>query len=215
MTATVFMLPKSTQCGWLKAADRFCAPVVDAMFADAKRHAFLIATDATSAPVLPPRLGAAQRPNERSPLERPRCESWHVFVFIADRDHVVFRYDPEHTGAVFARMLDGYRGNLLADAASVFDVLYRDHGMTEHGCWFHCRRPFYRSLETDPPRALEALALIGKLFEVDRSLRQQKLDLAAFTQARRERAGPEPGVIASAEIAPREVIDAPSQARVA
>jgi hypothetical protein len=39
-------------------------------------------------------------------------------------------------------MLDGYRGNLLADAASVFDVLYRDHGMTKHGCWFHCRRPF-------------------------------------------------------------------------
>lgn len=190
-----FLLPKSTQCGWLKAAHGFCTPVVDAMLDDAKKHAFLIATDATGARVLPPRLADGERDTLLDgqglhPVERRECERWHVFVFIADRDHVVFRYDREHNGAVFARMLKGYRGNLLADAASVFDVLYNEHGMTEHGCWFHARRPFYRALESDPPRALEALSLIGKLFEVDRTLREQKLDLATFTRLRRERAGP-------------------------
>jgi transposase len=185
-----FMLPKSTQCGWLKMAHAFCAPVVDAMLDDSRRHAHVIATDATGASVLPPRLGAGERTAQLWPVERRRCESWHVFVFIADRDHIVFRYDREHTGAVFAKLLDGYHGNLLADAASVFDVLYREHGMTEHGCWFHCRRPFYRALETDRPRALEALSLIGKLFEVDHELREQNLDLLTFTRLRAERAGP-------------------------
>lgn len=187
-----FMVPKSTQCGWLKAADEFCAPVVDAMFEDSRNTAFVIATDATSAPVLPPRLDdeAKAEASQLWPVERRKCESWHIFVFIADRDHVVFRYDREHNGKVFAKLLDGYHGHLLADAASVFDVLYREHGMTEHGCWFHCRRPFYRALETDPLRALEALSLIGKLFEVERELRAQKLDLATFTQLRAERAGP-------------------------
>lgn len=189
-----FMLPKSTQSGWLKAAHAFCAPVVDAMMADAKKRAFLIATDATGARVMPPRRKRDEEepddPQVLRPVERRSCERWHVFVFLADRDHVVFRYDREHNGAVFARMLDGYRGNLLADAASVFDVLYKDHGMTEHGCWFHARRPFYRGLETDPPRALEALSLIGKLFEIDRKLRERELDLATFTRLRREGAGP-------------------------
>ncbi|MEB2314344.1 MAG: transposase [Polyangiaceae bacterium] len=182
-------------CSWLKAANAFCVPVVDAMMDDAKKHAFLIATDSTGARVLPPRLSAGERDTASDrqvlyPVERRGCERWHVFVFIADRDHVVFRYDREQNGAVFARMLDGYRGNLLADAASVFDVLYNEHGMTEHACWFHARRPSYRALETDPPRALEALSLIGKLFEVDRKLRAEELDLATFTRLRRERAGP-------------------------
>ena len=187
-----FMVPKSTQCGWLKEADALCAPVVDAMLDDSRKRAFVIATDATSAPVLPPRLDAQAKAEARRlwPVEKRTCESWHIFVFIADRDHVVFRYDREHNGKVFEKLLDGYHGHLLADAASVFDVLYRDHGMTEHGCWFHCRRPFYRALETDQQRALEALSLIGKLFEVNRELRAQKLDLATFTKLRAERAGP-------------------------
>lgn len=190
-----FPLPKSTQCSWLKAAHGFCAPVVDAMMVDAKKHAFLIATDATGARVLPPRRAAGERdtaPDRQppGPMERRACERWHVFVFIADRDHVVFRYDRKNNGEVVARLLDGYHGNLLADASSVFDVLYNEHGMTEHACWFHARRPFYRALESDPPRAFEALSLIGKLFEVDRKLREEQLDLATFTRLRRERAGP-------------------------
>lgn len=184
-----FVLPKSTQCGWLKAAHAYCVHVVDAMMADACKNAFLIATDATSASVLPPRKGQGR--DESSETEQSRsCQPWHVFVFIADRDHVVFRYDREHTGAVFTKMLKGYHGNLLADAASVFDVLYRDHGMTENGCWFHARRPFYQALETDSVRAFEGLALISKLFEVDRNLRAENLDLVTFTQRRAEQSRP-------------------------
>jgi transposase len=183
-----FVLPKSTQCGWLKPAAEYCAPVVDAMMDDACQHAFLIATDATSATVRPPKKDTDDA--RGSSVERRRCEPWHVFVFIADRDHVVFRYDREHTGAVFQRMLRGYRGNLLADAASVFDVLYREHGITEHCCWSHARRPFYRALETDPQRALEPLSIIGKLFEVDRNLRAEQLTLDEITRARAEQARP-------------------------
>jgi transposase len=68
-----FVLPRSTQCGWLGRAHEITYRIVDAMFADAKAHAFCIATDATGGPV------RAQN----------KCESWDVFVFLADRDHVV------------------------------------------------------------------------------------------------------------------------------
>lgn len=115
-----FILPRSTQCGWLGAAYDVCYRVVDAMFAEAKARAFCIATDATSAPVCAP--GA--------------CASWTIFVFIADRDHVVFRYAHENTSAVVSTLLRGFRGHLLADAAPVYDVLYRGGDVVEHVCWF-------------------------------------------------------------------------------
>ena len=54
--------------------------IADAMFTDSKAHAFCMATDATGAPV----RAASQ------------CQSWDVFVFLADHDHIVFRYVQGH-----------------------------------------------------------------------------------------------------------------------
>jgi transposase len=161
-----FIVPRSTQCGWLGAAYDVYYRVVDAMFDEAKARAFCIATDATGAPVRAP--GA--------------CAKWTVFVFIADRDHVVFRYAAENTSAVVSGLLRGFRGNLLADAAPVYDALYRGGDVIEHACWFHCRRYFFRALESERELAMEALAIIGKLFEADRGCR--KIEMPVRTAAR-------------------------------
>jgi transposase len=116
-----FSVPRSTQCGWLSAAHENLERIVTAMFTDARANAFCIALDSTGVPVLAP----------------GGCRSWPMFVFIADRDHVVFQYATENTSEVVSKMLAGYRGHILADAAPVFDILYRDGDMTEVACWFH------------------------------------------------------------------------------
>lgn len=171
-----FVVPRSTQSGWLKAALPVCAPVVEAMFAEARRDAFCIATDSTSVSV-------------RAKGKR-ECESWHVFVFAADRDHVVFRYSQRNTSAAVADMLHGFCGHLLADAAATYDALFRAGDVVEVACWMHQRRYVYRALETDRDRALEGLAIIGKLFEIDRSCRALGLDVEAFGVARAQQARP-------------------------
>ena len=125
-----FVLPRSTQCGWLGAAHSVYFRVVDAMFDEGRTRAFCIATDATGAPVRAVKA----------------CARWTIFVFIADRDHVVFRYAAENTSAVVSELLRGFRGNLLADAAPVYAALYRGGDVIEHACWFHCRRYFWRAL---------------------------------------------------------------------
>ncbi len=169
-----FALPRSTQCGWLGRAYAVTRRIVDAMFLEAKARAFCIATDATGAPVRAP----------------DKCQSWDVFVFLADRDHVVFRYVEEHaTSDQVAHLLAGFKGHLLADAAPVYDVLYETGEVIEHCCWFHCRRYFYRALDSDKDRALGALALIAKLFEVDAEC-QSIADLTERTAARARRATP-------------------------
>jgi transposase len=161
-------VPRSTQCGWLGEAYRVLYRIVDAMHAEAVARAFCLATDATGARV---RIVGGS-------------DHWHVFVIIADRDHVLFRHTAENTSEAIHKMFRGFRGHLLADAAPVFDVLHRD-GAIEVGCWFHLRRYFWRALTTDPQRALEVLALIAQLFKIERDCKTLPLPQHTAERARR------------------------------
>jgi transposase len=169
---TGFSLARSTLCNWLREAHRVLYRVVDAMIAEARAKAFCIATDATGAPI----------------KSKGGCDAWHVFVLIADRDHVIFRHTPNHDGAAVVDMLEGFKGCLLADASSIYDILYRDHGLTECGCWSHQRRYFWKAIETEPHLAYEALALISQLFAVERDCKG--LSLEEIARERAARAGP-------------------------
>jgi len=165
-----FALPRSTQCGWLGLAYLFLRRIVAAMLQEARTRAFCIAVDATGAPVR---------------CKGGGCERWHVFAFTADRDHVVFTYAPEHTSATARSFLKGFHGHVLADASAIFDVLYREEGMIETGCWFHARRYFWRALPSDRERAMEAIAMIAKLFEIDRECREIQMPVRTVVRAQR------------------------------
>jgi transposase len=166
-----FYLPRSTQCGWLSEAHGYLYRIVDAMMVEACRTSHCIATDATSAPIR--RLG--------------ECGSLHVFVFIADHEHVIFRPTLEHTGEAISGLLEGFRGKLLSDAASIYGALY-DRGVVAVFCWAHVRRYFWRARETDPARADEALAILAKLFEVERDTIE--IPMPTRTEERARRAAP-------------------------
>lgn len=167
-----FALSRATQCGWLGKAHDVLYRIVGAMLVDARQNAHCICTDATTAPVQA--LG--------------KCVSQNVFVLLADDDHIIFQPTSAHTSAEVLKLFEGFAGVVLADAAKIFDTLYRDHGMTESGCWSHMRRYFWKAVETDSERAYEALALISQLFAIERecadSTPEQRLAI------RRARAGP-------------------------
>ena len=149
-----FRIPRSTQCNWLEAAYDCTWRVVAAMTADGIAHSHVIATDATGAPV----------------RARGSCDNWHVFVFIMDQGHVVFRHSAKHTGAAVRGMLSGFHGTLLSDAHSIYDVLHAKEGIVEAGDWAHGRRYFFKAIPSDRERAMQAIALIGKLFDVERNI---------------------------------------------
>jgi len=164
-------LPRSTQCDWISAAYDRTFRIVDAMMTEGCERSFCIATDATGAPVRMP--GA--------------CVNWHVFVFIADADHIVFRPTREHSSAAIVELLGGFKGRLLSDAALIYDTLHRDHGVVEVCCWAHMRRYIWRSRATEPVLALEALAIIAKLFEVARATNHITMPERTEERARRAR----------------------------
>lgn len=153
-----YEVPRSTMCGVVEGVcENGLARIVAAMIEDSKA-AHTIATDATGILV----------------QAKDKCRRGHVFVAIADRDHVVFHFAKKHDGNTVRELFRGFRGYLLADASSVYEALYRGDGSdlppTEAACWAHCRRYFYKAIPSDPTRALQGLALIDQLFALEREI---------------------------------------------
>jgi transposase len=146
-------LARSTICGWHQELAELARPIVDAMRQDALAQPYLC-TDATGVLVRAPQ----------------KCRNGHFWVLVAPERHVIFDYTPRHDSAGVDRLLAGYQGYLVADAHSVYDHLYASDKVIEVGCWAHLRRYFYKTLGSEPERAREALALIGELFAIERTV---------------------------------------------
>jgi transposase len=146
-------LSKSTICTWHEQLAELVQPVVDAMFADAM-HEPVLCTDATGVLV----------------LAKERCRTGHFWVLVAPDKHVLYKYSKRHDSAAVDELLPGYSGYLVADAHVVYDHLYKTGAVVEVGCWAHARRYFYKALASDPERAKVALAHIGALFAIERTM---------------------------------------------
>ena len=166
-----FVIPRSTQSDWLDASYGYLRHIVDAMRAETIARSQCIATDATGAPV----------------RAKGGCNRWHVFVFIGDIEHVTFNVSRSHTSKAIAQMLDGYGGALLADASKIYEAMYRG-GVVAVACWAHLRRYFWKATLTEPMFALEALALINRLFKIAQAAKS--VPMPDRTQWRRDRAQP-------------------------
>src|SRR5207244_457489 len=81
----------------------------------------------------------------------------------------VFDYTPNRSRAGPKEWLGAYVGYLQADAYAGYDELFRSNAeLIEVGCWAHARRYFFESKQSDPSRALEALARIQQWYAVEK-----------------------------------------------
>ena len=69
------------------------------------------------------------------------------------------------------QFLAGYKGYLQADAYGGYDGIYVEskNAIKEVACWAHCRRYWWKSREHDAARAHHVLAVIGRLYEIERA----------------------------------------------
>jgi len=102
---------------------------------------------------------------------------------------VLFRYSPDRRGEHPESHLKAFTGILHADGYAGFDRLYEGERIREAACWAHVRRKFYDIYESNrSPVAAEALAKIGKLYEIEETIRGRRPD--ERRTVRRARAGP-------------------------
>jgi len=91
---------------------------------------------------------------------------------------VIYDYDPHRSGSVPARLLQGYQGYLMTDGYTGYNVLAQAEGIEHLVCWAHVRRRFVEAVRVQSKgkkgRADEAVALIGKLYQIERDNRDVK-----------------------------------------
>ena len=165
-------ISRSTMTDWVAQVADLLRPIADAM-ANVALSAHRIHADDTSIPVLGP---------------DNKTHKGFMWVYIADDDHVIFRYSSHRNGEAVRSVLTGFKGFLQVDAATLYDRLFGHDKAKEVGCWAHARRRFFEAQVTDKQRALIGLGFIKTLYEADRLV--MKLPPSQRTLARRNRAGP-------------------------
>jgi len=148
------VLARSTMCGWHEQLADLAEPLVEAMLRDAFTAPYLCA-DATGVLV----------------LAKEQCRKAHFWVLVAPERHVLYRYSHKHDSEAVDRLLTGYKGYLVADAATVFDHIYKSGDIVEVACWAHARRYFFKALGSEPELAGHALGRIKALFKIERAIK--------------------------------------------
>ena len=139
-------IPRSTQAGWLSQTAA-TAVILYAWMASRILQGKLIGTDATGVPVLDPGAGQVRKGT--------------IWTYCGQREvcpYLIYDYWPSGEGEAPRRFLQGYKGYLQADAASVFDQLYLQGSIQEVASAAHMRRYFYKARHAAPGEAHYALA---------------------------------------------------------
>ncbi len=147
-------LPRSTLCGWVAYVATTLAPIVEAL-KPCVRASRKIHTDDTPITVLDPSV---------KPIGSRRGYMW---VYIGERDDVVFEYTNSRKRDGPESFLKGYRGYLQADAFAGYNRICAGGDVTEVACWAHARRKFFDAQGSHGPEARRVLTLIGRLYSVD------------------------------------------------
>jgi transposase len=163
-------LARSTMCGWHEALAELARPLIDAMWRDARSAPYLC-TDATGVLV----------------QAKEKCRRGHFWVLVAPERHVLYAYSATHDSAAVDVLLAGYQGYLVADAHAVYDHLFKTGKVVEVACWAHARRYFWKALDSDPERGRAALALIGELFRIERTVAELPARERQVVRARESR----------------------------
>lgn len=163
------LIPESTLCGWVGRAAELLAPIAEAVKQDVLASK-VIKTDDTPIRVLDRAL-------------KGRSRTGRLWPYVGDRAHpqVFFEYTPSREQKWPAQMLGSFAGYLQGDFYPGYENLCADGRIKQVGCWAHARRKFYDAQTTDSERAPVALAYIGKLYEVERQIK----DLSAHERKER------------------------------
>lgn len=146
----------STLGGWVAAAADLLAPVRDLM----RRRVLLsraVHTDDTPVPFREP--------------GRDRTRRGHLWVYLGDAAHpyTVFDFTPGYSRDGPTAFLAGYTGYVQADALKQYADVYAA-GAAHVCCWAHARRKFVAAADAGEKLADEPLALIRRLYAVERAL---------------------------------------------
>ncbi|MBF0311691.1 MAG: IS66 family transposase [Magnetococcales bacterium] len=179
-------LSRSTLANWMIQAGNLVQPLINLLRDQLLSHG-VIQMDETTVQVL----------NEPGKKATTRSYMWVQRGTPAEGTVILFDYDPSRSGSVPKNLLAEYQGYLQTDGYDGYLAVGADPHIIHVGCWAHARRKFDEAIKAmgrdgkgKPGKAGQAMALIRKLYLVEKDLREAKADPQTRFEVRHARAGP-------------------------
>ena len=119
-----------------------------------------------------------------------QTQAARMWVYVGDEAHPynVFDFTLNRGREGPKEFLKDYRQILLADAYGGYNGVVAGNAITRAGCWSHARRKFVDAEQAAPEIAREAVALLGKLFAVEKQ--GKDISVAERRELRQEQSVP-------------------------
>ena len=179
-------LPRSTLANWMIQSGQGVQPVINLM----RDHILdfgVIQMDETTVQVL----------NEPNKLATSTSYMWVQRGGPPERRVILFDYDASRSGSVPKLLLADYKGYLQTDGYSGYLAVGADPHIVHVGCFAHARRKFDEAIKAlgkdgkkNPGKAGDALAYIGKLYAVEKELREAKANPSTRYETRLSKSKP-------------------------
>ena len=168
-------ISRQTMCDWVKYSTHLLSPLYEAMKGDTLDSGVL-GTDDTPVPV--------------QEAGRGQTKEGRIWVYVGDADHAqtVYDYTENRSREGPQKFLEGFQGVLQADAYAGYDGIFVSGKVQEAGCWAHARRKFFDAKSTEEVLALQALAYIRTVYQVEQE--GKALDPPARQKLRQEKSRP-------------------------
>ena len=172
------VVPRQTLARWVIGCSHLLQPLHNLM-RDILLDGSLIYMDETVVQVL--------KEKDRSPTSNSYM--WVQTGGPPDKPVVLYDYDPSRSAKVPVRLLEGFKGYLMTDGYAGYNEIERTQGVERLACWAHVRRRFVDAVRVQPKgkrgKADEAVALIGKLYGIEREFKDASIeDRLAARQSR-------------------------------
>ncbi|MFO0811609.1 MAG: IS66 family transposase [Gemmatales bacterium] len=160
-------MPRSTTCDWMAAAAELLKPLYDEMVQEILQSRVLHTDDT--------------RMSMQDKATPGKTTSTRFWTYVGDDEHPLTVFDftlsRERDGP--AAFLKRYSGVIQADGYSAYDGIAISGNNPSGGCWAHARRHFHDTQKTAPPvHYAEVMARIGRLFAIERDIKDQLETLA-------------------------------------
>ncbi len=180
-------ISRSTMVGWFYKCGILLEPIVNAMHQQGLIKSDHLFSDDTPMPTLNPGAGKTKVGRIWVYTQKPTKEHGGM---------TVYQYTLSREGKYPEAFLKGFKGYLQVDAYSGFNGLFaaNDQGEVvryEVGCWAHVRRKFVDIVKQCPDSiAQEMVAMIGKLYEVERIATEAELSAQQRRWLRQKKSKP-------------------------
>ena len=181
-----FGISRSTMAGWMIQEGCMVQPVVNLMRDRILEHG-VIQMDETPVQVL----------KEPEKTATSKSYMWVQRGGPPEAPVILFDYDPSRSGTVPEQLLVDYKGYLQTDGYGGYLAVGSSADIIHLGCWAHARRKFDevvkalgKAAKGKTGKAGEALAMIRKLYRIEKKLREAEADAKTRFGVRQARAGP-------------------------